>query len=959
MTRRGELLVDRDAELAALGRIAAQAADKLGGLAVVEGPAGIGKSRLLRAHREQLRERGVRVLSARGGELEADVPFGVVRQLFEQAVVGDEATLAGAAHAAAPIFDLGGEAEPAVADPGPRILHGLWWLCANLAADGPLVLHVDDAHWADAPSLRFVDHLSRRLEGSGLGLVVAWRSEDPGAADPLLTRLAADPDAAVVRPGPLAADAVARLAAEAFAQECAPVFVEACHAATRGNPFLLHELLVELSADGVVPDAAAAGEVHELGAAAVARAVLLRLGAVSADAVALAHAVAVLGAEAELRRAAAVAQLDGDAAATAADALVALQIAERGRPLQFVHPLVRRSILDDMAPSELAALHGRAARVLDGEGAAPDRVAGHLLATAAAGDPWVVELLRAGAARARAQGALDAAASWLGRALAEPPPAAARGELLLELGLVEMSLGRHPEARGHLVEARALLPDAAARARCFPDLAWATMNLDGVPAAVALLEQEIAAADQTDHDTALKLEADLASMGAMSADVMSKVQRRLAGFHAVRGVTRGERLVLASLAQLAWYRNDPAAEVADVARRAWGDGALLGDTSIEDLPAYQVVYALVMADALADAEAACDQLLAAGSAQGSIITFGAGSGLRAWVRQRRGALAAAAADGAQGLAALRELGQPLEYQQAMTFVGVRGTVEALVARGELDVAEEMLAETGFGGEIFDLVPLNRVLHARGLLRLAQQRTADGVADLRAFGARDERAGVIAPNDPWRVAVAGALADGAAGAAGPGGGAGSGAAGGVEAARALLDEQVALARAAGLASAEGGALRALALTHDGERRIALLQQAVALLERSPRRLEEALALADLGTALRVVGQRAAATAPLTRALELAQASDAPPLQRRVHDELRTAGARPRRLRFSGADDLTAAERRVAELAAAGRSNREIAQDLFVTPKTVENHLGRIYGKLGIHSRRELTPALAAT
>ncbi len=121
--------------------------------------------------------------------------------------------------------------------------------------------------------------------------------------------------------------------------------------------------------------------------------------------------------------------------------------------------------------------------------------------------------------------------------------------------------------------------------------------------------------------------------------------------------------------------------------------------------------------------------------------------------------------------------------------------------------------------------------------------------------------------------------------------------------------------------------------------------------------EALALADLGAALRVAGQRAAATAPLTRALELAQATDAPPLLRRVHDELRTAGARPRRLRFSGADDLTAAERRVAELAAEGRSNREIAQDLFVTPKTVENHLGRIYGKLGIHSRRELSPALA--
>ncbi|HST40684.1 MAG TPA: AAA family ATPase, partial [Conexibacter sp.] len=280
MTRRGELLVDRDTELAALAQVAAQAADELGGLAVVEGPAGIGKSRLLNAHRAQLRARGVRVLVARGGELEADVPFGVVRQLFERALMADgDGLLSGAAHAAAPIFSGVADAGPAPADPGPRILHGLWWLCANLAADGPLVLHVDDAHWADAPSLRFVDHLSRRLEGTGLALVVAWRSEDPGAVDPLLTQLAADPAAAVLRPGPLGADAVAQLAEASFGEPCAPEFVAACHGATRGNPFLLHELLAELSADGVTPDAAAAQEVHELGASAVARAVLMRLGA--------------------------------------------------------------------------------------------------------------------------------------------------------------------------------------------------------------------------------------------------------------------------------------------------------------------------------------------------------------------------------------------------------------------------------------------------------------------------------------------------------------------------------------------------------------------------------------------------------------------------------------------------------------------------------------------------------
>ncbi|MDW5593725.1 AAA family ATPase [Conexibacter stalactiti] len=938
MSRRGELLVDRDIELAALARVAAQAADELGGLAVVEGPAGIGKSRLLNAHRAQLRERGVRVLVARGGELEADVPFGVVRQLFERALIADgNGLLSGAAHAAAPIFSGVADDGPAPADPGPRILHGLWWLCANLAADGPLVLHVDDAHWADAPSLRFVDHLSRRLEGTGLALVVAWRSEDPGAVDPLLSQLAADPAAAVLRPGPLGADAVARLAEASFGGPCAPEFVDACHGATRGNPFLLHELLAELSADGVTPDAAAAREVHELGASAVARAVLLRLGAVSPAAVALAHAIAVLGGEAESRRAAAVARLTPEQTATAVDALVALQIVERGQPLQFVHPLVRRSILDDLAPSELAELHARSARVLDAEGATAERVAGHLLGTDGAGDPWVVELLRAGAVRARAQGALDAAARWLTRALAEPPPPELRNDVLVELGLVEMSLGRHVDGRRHLQEALAREPAPAKRARCFPDLAWATMNLDGVPAAVALLEQEIETADALDHETALKLEADLASMGAMSPEVTREVARRLARFATVRGTTRGERLVLASLAQLAWYRNAPAEEVADLARRAWGDGALLGDTSIEDLPAYQVVYALVMADALEDAEAAADRLLAAGSTQGSIITFGAGSGLRAWVRQRRGLLAEAAADGAQGLAALRELG-PLAHQQAMTFVGVRGTVEALVARGELEAADAVLQETAFDGDVFDLVPLNRVVGARGLLRLAQGRSDEGIADLRELGARDARAGVVAPGDPWRTAVAGALR----------------AAGQVEEARTLLEEQLTLARAARLVSAEGAALRALALTHDGERRVELLEQAVALLSRAPSRLEEAAALTDLGAALRVAGRRSAATEPLTRALELA--AGVPPLARRAHEELETAGARPRRLRFSGAEDLTAAERRVAELAGDGRSNREIAQELFVTPKTVENHLGRIYMKLGIHSRRELSAAL---
>jgi hypothetical protein len=154
------------------------------------------------------------------------------------------------------------------------------------------------------------------------------------------------------------------------------------------------------------------------------------------------------------------------------------------------------------------------------------------------------------------------------------------------------------------------------------------------------------------------------------------------------------------------------------------------------------------------------------------------------------------------------------------------------------------------------------------------------------------------------------------------------------ARRLADDELRLARAFGAPRSLGIALRAAGLVEGGDTGLELLRESVAVLDRSPAALERARALVDLGKALWRANRRMEARPPLRRGLEMAQRFGALPLERRAHEELLVAGARPRRRQFSGVDALTPSERRVAEMAAQGLSNREIAQALFVTVKAVQ-------------------------
>jgi DNA-binding CsgD family transcriptional regulator len=176
------------------------------------------------------------------------------------------------------------------------------------------------------------------------------------------------------------------------------------------------------------------------------------------------------------------------------------------------------------------------------------------------------------------------------------------------------------------------------------------------------------------------------------------------------------------------------------------------------------------------------------------------------------------------------------------------------------------------------------------------------------------------------------------------------------ARRLATEEVELARTWGAPRALGAALRAAGLVEGGMRGLALLEEAVQALAGSPAKLEHSKARMELGAALRRANRRADAREHLRQAVELATICGAASLAEGAERELLATGARPRRIALSGVESLTPSERRVAEMAAEGPTNREIAQALFVTQRTVEVHLTSIYRKLGISSRSQLAAAL---
>src|SRR5437763_4416246 len=441
-------LLERDHELSQFSRLLDDAAGaNRGGLAVVEGPAGIGKTRILEAARQAAEERGMVVLASRASELDREFPFGVVRQLFEPVLSSaDEHQRArpgrGPAELAAPLL-LGGEprAVKRPRDPSLMLFHALYWLTANQAEEDPLLLIIDDVHWADASSLRFLQFIVPRLRELPVLVALGRRPGEPGVGRELLDALATDALTHVLRPAPLSGDAVDALTEDALGAEPERLFSQACHVATGGNPLLLRELLRELREDGVIPTSESTELVRQLAPSTVARAVLLRLARLGDEASRLAQAVAVLGDGTPLRRACALAELPEEEGQHLVQQLAQADIFAPCRPLGFVHPILRAAVYGELEPGERAVAHKRASELLTAEGGQVDAVAVHLLATEPREDPTVVTVLRQAASWARAHGATNTAVACLQRALEEPPSLAERPRLILELASAELRSG--------------------------------------------------------------------------------------------------------------------------------------------------------------------------------------------------------------------------------------------------------------------------------------------------------------------------------------------------------------------------------------------------------------------------------------------------------------------------------------------------------------------------------------
>src|SRR5947209_5568578 len=426
-------LLEREGELGVMAALVARVRGGEGALLVVEGQAGVGKTELLRAAGELGEAEGLRVLRTRGSELDRAFAFGVVRQLLERDVADDPELLTGGAEPAAAVFAaLGGETHP---EEGVfASLQGLHWLVVNLAARKPLLLLADDVHWADTASLRWLVFLAERVEDVKALLVVATRPAEPGADQELPDALRLAPAVRVVRPAPLSASATTTVVRGRL-PGAVDVFSAACYRATGGNAFLLGELLGELAADGVEGTAHEASEVLEFGSEGVGRAVRGRLRRLPAEATSVARAVAVLGPGSPLDEVAALADTDDPSAAGAADALVGINVLAAKGALDFVHPVVRSAVYEQIPPLECQALHVEAAKLLTARGAESERVARHLLRLPPSADSERVAVLRAAARGASARGDAGAAAHYLRRALEEPPDEEERGVALYELGV--------------------------------------------------------------------------------------------------------------------------------------------------------------------------------------------------------------------------------------------------------------------------------------------------------------------------------------------------------------------------------------------------------------------------------------------------------------------------------------------------------------------------------------------
>jgi DNA-binding CsgD family transcriptional regulator/tetratricopeptide (TPR) repeat protein len=919
-------LYERTAELEAIDDVVAALELGRGNALLIEARAGLGKSALVEYAVETARQRGARILLARARHLESAAPFEVLRRLLGPAVeeAGGADSLTGAARFAAPLFTPGAELAQGVD-------YGCQWLVAFLAEQSPLVLAVDDAHWADAASLRVLLEVQAEISVMPVLQLLASRPVENPDAQRRLATMAAQPECIVLTPAALSRDGVESVVTETLGDPAHELFVNDCLLVSDGNAFYLHELLRPYRTD-FRPDLRS---IVSEGTISLRRTMSWRLSELGADATTMAQAAAVLGDGSALPVVAALVEIDEGVCVAEVARLEAASVLRHGDPIEFMHPLIRAAVEETLTEVEVGDLHARAARLLRSLNAAPNALVQHLVAAPGSGDPDVSAFLLDQGLAALATGSVMVAAQLLRRALAEPAPVHTQPQILIALGRAEHAQGDLDSARMHLGAAmevgdRRVVLEAAAE--------LFNVLLDADPdAELGRLHERVLQLDpRGDSPTEVRLRAQLLIDVFMAVEPGLQLPVELAEIHAddlsvARDIDR-YLVVLAAIYERTMQSGSTEQLVANL-RRAMS----AGPDDPEDLTQWDIHGALAAATFLADydldaADAVLDRLAPAAARLAGVLPEA-----QAEINHRRimhGLFRGEFED------VLAEISTAEAFTSRRHLVGYDGNHR--VARGRL--ALELGDYATAAEQLSERIGEDLVYPALGALLSGDATRAIEILDQLELSCevRAPVEHIEAELQPHLVASHAfeLLGD-------------------RERAAAEAWREVDIRRRYGPQVRLADALRRAASFVPAREGVGLLEEAVTLAEGTPCRPVLARVLASYGAVLGRTGDEAAARDQLYRATDLASEMGMVRVRRRAQESLALAGGRPRRLRLRGPDSLTASQRQVASLATQGLTNRQIAERLFVTIKTVETHLMAVYRKLEIRGRDELSEALPAT
>ncbi len=906
--------LERATELEQLAALLDHAQSGRGQVCVVEGPTGIGKSRLLEACAELADARSMQVLRVRCSELTRDYPFGVVQNLFGPELVrADRAMRArlmqGPASLAEPVFGQG------VATDEFAVLHGLYWLTVNFVEQRPLAVLVDDLPWADESSQRFFAYLAERLDDLRIALVVTIRTGDPGSESPLVGSVWDAATIAAIRPTALSVEATTALLSLALhGREVHSDVVASVMRLTGGNPFFVV----------AVADAMRAGEdVASTTPGSVRRQIARRLARLGPAASAVAKASSVMGDGTSLRDVSRLAGLHIERGIAQAEQLVAANFLHSSDPITFAHTIIREATYGLLTAEERLTLHARAAQVMADAGAEPEIVAEQLLLSGAGDDPWALDVLHdAGRAAAR-KGAHTAALRYLRHAVSAADAGDVPPRLLIDLGLSEAAAGE-VLSLNRFEKALELVREPAERADALYSLGETLYRFG-----------RFGEAASTFHRGAK-------FFGTMQSDVRSRFLGAAWSAEAHLSPTQGvppevigddghsNRALLAVQALRDSPITPPADRTVALALRALDNGGLLAEQSAQGPSVNLATLALLHCGRLSEANEAVDATVRDALERGAELAYAEASLTRALILYSRGRIADAAADAQAALERLEHRGHVYAHSALAILV------HCLIERGELDEASRMVID--HDGQLAATPAMSAyVWVARARLSLSRGELSRARNDLNDL--RDSLHDGIDLNPtmlPWR-SLAGIVAHRS---------------GDISESRQLFDEELSLARSFDVPIPSGIALYRRASTESGELALSTLREAVETLKPTEAALHLGHAEAGLGSCLRRLGNHVEARKHLTVALDLAFRCGATALEKTAREELAAAGGRPRRPLITGSESLTPTEARIARLAAQGLHNRDIAEQLFVSSNTIAWHLRNVYRKLAIDSREQL-------